>query len=174
MLSNLITLLKRFMGFPPAATEEQKAEKLVTMRQLRDCHNAAVATACDVTYEQASKALWHWNLPGLLESPIISNPLNIMRGIKKLGYNAENATLTELLNGKLPAKKTIVLVHNDESAIKGILQQHWVVFMGIDSAEKYLFHWGYSQKLTAKTRQEVVDMVTSGWPNCLLVVKSVV
>lgn len=39
MLSNLITLLKRFMGFPEPATEEQKKEKLITQRESRDCNN---------------------------------------------------------------------------------------------------------------------------------------
>lgn len=141
------------------------------MREKRDCHNPAVATACGVTYEQASKALWHWNLPGLLESPIISNPLNLVRAIKKLGRSADDkATLTQLLAGDLAAGKTIVLAHNDQSAIAGILQQHWVVYMGTNSSGGYLFHWGICQNLVIKTRQEVIDMVTSGWPNCIIAV----
>lgn len=170
MFKNLLKLIKRILGFPPEPTEEQKTEKLVTMREERDCHNAAVATACGVTYEKASKALFHWNLFGPLESPLMSNPLNVCRGIRKLGFNAyDKIKISQILRGELPPGKVICLMHDSSGMISGILNQHWVVWFGMKNG-KHLFHWGQCQTLRSYSEQETVDMLTSGWPNCVILV----
>lgn len=178
VFKNIWKLIKRALGFPPAPTAEQVNEVLITMREERDCHVPAVAVACGaalgrrVTYEEASKALWHWNLPLFLESPLLSNPLNLQRGIEKLGCKAKSVKISELLKGELPPSKVICLVHNPAGAIHGTLQSHWVVYMGQEENNQYLFHWGIKQSLRTLNQTDLVDMLTSGWPNCLILVES--
>ncbi|NCB40823.1 MAG: hypothetical protein EOM80_18855 [Erysipelotrichia bacterium] len=150
---------------------EQENEALVTMREDRDCAVAAVATACKVSYKKAHKALWHFNLPWILESPLLSNPLNVERGIKSLGFSVRQAKITELLNGSLPGGKYICLVHNPASAVMGTLESHWVVYMGQEAEQTFLFHWGKSQNLTAVQKKDLIEMLTVGWPNVILCVE---
>jgi hypothetical protein len=178
VLKNFLGLLKQFLGFPPAPTAEQVNEILITQRESRDCHVPVVAITCGnalgrrVSYEEASRALWHWNLPWILESPILSNPLNVCRAIRKLGCKAnDKAKISELLRGELAPGKTICLVHNPSGAIMGTLQSHWICYMGQDEGNQYLFHWGLSQKLRVYNEQEVVDMLTSGFPNVIISVE---
>lgn len=177
MLSNLWTLLKRFVGWPEPATEAQKNEKLVTMREFRDCHCPVVANTTSealgrrVTYEEASKALYHWNLPWLLESPLLSNPWNVCRAIRKLGCKADDkAKITQLLRKELPEGRTICLMHDTKGFISGTIGQHWVVLMGYGANNTYVFHWGKSQKLQVYCEADVIKMLTSGTPNCLITV----
>ncbi len=172
IFKNIWNLIKRVLGFPPAPSEEQKTERLITMRESRDCHVAAVATACGVamgvrcSYELANKALWHWNLPWILESPLLSNPLNLQRGIKKLGCEVRSVKISELLRGELKPGAVICLMHDPSGDIAGTISQHWVVWFGKD-ATGHLFHWGKSQKLRTYSEQDTVDMLTSGWPNAV-------
>lgn len=156
------------VGAPRPATEDQKNEKLVTMRQRRDCLVAALATLCSVTYEQAYKALWHFDLPFFLESPIFSNPLNAEQAAKALGFKPKKRKVSELINGLLPSGKTLVLVHDTRNAVTGTLMQHWVVLMGRNAKMDYLCHWGVSQELKTVTEAEMIDYITSGWPNCII------
>jgi hypothetical protein len=175
MIKALWLAIKRLLGFPMPPSDEQKTEQLITMREKRDCAVAAVATACRVTYEAAHKALCHWDLPFFLESPLLSNPLNMLRALRDLGFDPdEKSKISELLRSELPPGKTICLVHNPDGAIKGTLQQHWVVYMGrsIYPDGEYLFHWGQDQTLKAFRQQEVIDMLTAGWPNCVITLKT--
>lgn len=61
-MKTLWRLIKRLLGFPMPPNDEQKAERLITMREKRDCAVAAVATACGVSYEAAHRALKHWEV----------------------------------------------------------------------------------------------------------------
>lgn len=172
IFKNIWKLIKRVLGFPPAPTAEQVNEVLITMREERDCHVPAVAVACGaalgrrVTYEEASKALWHWNLPLFLESPLLSNPLNLQRGIEKLGCKVRSVKISELLRGELKPGAVICLMHDPSGDIAGTIGQHWVVWFGKD-ATGHLFHWGKSQKLRTYSEADTIDMLTSGWPNAL-------
>jgi len=175
VFKNLWKLIKRVLGFPPAPSAEQETEILITMRQKNDCHNAAGATAAGaalgrrVSYEEASKAFKHWDLPFWLESPIMSNPLNMVAGLKRLGCQVnDKIKISELLRGELPPGKIICLMHNPAGQIAGTLGQHWVVWFGKDEGGKHLFHWGLKQALRTYGEQEVVGMLTAGWPNCII------
>jgi hypothetical protein len=175
VLKNILLLLKRFLGFPEPPNEEQKNELLITMRESRDCHVPAAAVTCGnalgrrVTYEEASRALWHWDLPWFLESPIMSNPLALQRGIRKLGCTPnDKITISELLKGELPPGRIICLMHDPSNALMGTLGQHWVVWMGKDEGGCHLFHWGMSQSLRSYPEEIVIPMLTSGWPNCII------
>lgn len=173
ILKNIWNLFKRMLGFSPSPSEAQKNEVLITMREDRDCHVAAVATACGTamgvrcSYELASKALWHWNLPFFLESPLLSNPLNLQRGIEKLGCKVRSVKISELLRGEPRPGAVICLMHDPSGDIAGTIGQHWVVWFGLDEHRQHLFHWGKKQQLRTYSEQDTVDMLTSGWPNAL-------
>lgn len=160
--------LLELLGFPTPVRPDQIGETLITMRQLRDCHNAMVATLCGVTYEQAHKALWHFNLPFFLESPILSNPLNVKRGVKALGWEPVEIGLSPLLNGTATPGKVGVLVHDPKNPI---FAQHWVCWFGRDMAGNHRLHWGQNQEFVIKTDAELIDLVTGGWPNCIFEVR---
>lgn len=169
----IINRIKTLFGYPPPPEDHQIGERLITMRKAaggRDCAVPAIANACGVTYEQAWTALSHKDLPGPLESPILSNPLWLCRAIENLGFKADpKIKLTELLNGELPPGKVIVLWHAP-GVIGGLLGQHWICYEGMNSPTEYLFHWQTSQSLRIKTKQEVIDGVTNGSPNCIILV----
>jgi len=169
---SFIILLKRLLGFPQPANGEQKEEKLITMREARDCLVAAIATLCKITYEQAYKAIWHWNLPWILESPLLSNPLNAERALKSLGFEINNKITPEDIEaGKCQPGKVLVLVHMPVKKFFGLwatLNQHWVVWMGKNEKGEHLFHWGQKQELKALSFSSFRDHYYLGWPNCAI------
>lgn len=126
----------------------------------RDCHNAAIGTACQVSYEKTSKATGHKDLPGPLESPLFSNPWNLYRALIVLGFWKMNVTLQMLLNGDCEAGKTIVLVK------KSFTQQHWVVWAGIDGFGNHRLFWGDSEKPVMKTAAQMQSLFLTSKPNC--------
>lgn len=134
---------------------------IILMKESNDCHNAVIGTACEVSYEAASKAIGHIDLPGPLESPIFSNPWNLYRALIVLGFWKMNVTLQMLLNGDCEPGKTIVLVK------KSTTQQHWVVWAGIDGFGMHRFFWGDSATPCLKSPTEVRRLFTVGSPaNC--------
>ena len=172
ILRNIWARIKRLFGYPTPPRPEQVGEKLVTMREPRDCAVAALATACEISYEAAHKALFHSDLPFFLESPLMSNPKWLRAAIERAGFKADDtAKITQLINGDLPSGKTICLVHNPVNAIFATLQSHWVVFMGINQNNEYMFHWGQKQDLRCIKKAELVETLTAGWPNCCIVIK---
>ena len=167
MVKTLIRWLKGLFGYPMPPRPEQVGETLVTMREERDCLVAAIATLLGITYEAAHRLVWHFNLPGFLESPLLSNPLNAERALKKANANPRQIGLTNLLNGTARPGKVLVLVHDPDNPL---FAQHWVVWLGIKN-DKHQLAWGNSQTPVEKTSQEMIDLVTLGWPNCLIEVK---
>ena len=137
---------------------------IVLMREERDCHNAVIATACQVSYEEASKATGHKDLPGPLESPIFSNPWNLYRALIRLGFWKKNITWRDLEHGKAMPDKTIVLVKDSQ------LAQHWVVWSGIqlttDNQILHRVYWGDSIEPTYFRNERMKEMFLSHWPNC--------
>lgn len=167
----IINRAKTLFGYPPAPEAHQIGERLITMRRGaggRDCAVSALANALGITYEEAWDLLSHKDLPGPLESPILSNPLWLCRAIEKAGFKAnDKIKLTALLSGELPPRKTIVLWHAP-GMVGGFLGQHWINYEGMNSTFEWLFHWQTSQNLKIKTKQEVIDGVTNGAPNCII------
>lgn len=158
------------LGYPKAPRPEQIGERLVTMRcdGGRDCAVPVVANALGITYEKAHNALHHADLPGPLESPLMSNPLWLCRAIESLGYEANDSiTLTEFLNGPMPTGKVIVLMHDPKNFYRGLLNQHWVTYEG-RVGDSYLFHWGLTQDLVARSKEQVIKLITCGFPNCII------
>ncbi len=167
-MKHLLQWLKELFGWPTPPQPHQIGEGFITMRQNRDCHNAMVATLCEVTYEQAHKAMWHFNLPWFLESPLLSNPENVKRGVRKLGFEPIEIGLTPLLAGKATPGKVGVLVHDPDNPL---FAQHWVCWFGRDSSDNHRLHWGQSQEFVLKTDLELTRLVVKGWPNCVFEVR---
>lgn len=133
---------------------------IILMKESNDCHNAVIGTACEASYEAASKAIGHIDLPGPLESPIFSNPWNLYRALITLGFWKMNVTLQMLLNGKCQPGKTVVLVK------KSFTQQHWVVWAGLDPFGMHKVLWGDSEKPRLISSIELQKLFTTSKPNC--------
>ena len=166
MVKTLLNWLKGLLGYPMPPQPWQVGEALVTMREARDCLVAAIATLLGISYEAAHKAIGHRNLPSFLESPLLSNPWVAVNAIKKLGKSPMIIGLTSLLNNSALSGAVVVLVHDPK---KPTLSQHWVVWFGKDQiTERHRLAWGDSQDFTLKTDAELIDLVTKGWPNCII------
>ena len=165
MVKTLIRWLKSLLGYPMPPRPEQVDEALVTMREERDCLVAAIATLLGITYEAAHRLVWHFNLPGFLESPLLSNPLNAERALKKANANPRQIGLTNLLNGTARPGKVLVLVHDPDNPL---FAQHWVVWFGRSVDSTHRLAWGNSQEFILKSDAEMIDLVTKGWPNCII------
>jgi hypothetical protein len=159
-------------GWPMPPSEEQKEEELVTMREKRDCHVPVIANTCGVSYEKAHSASWHFNLPWLFESPLISNPWNVCRAIRSLGFDADDSiTWAQIKSRKLPVGKLIILVHEPSSDVKGTLMQHWITCHEYRSDGYFGLHWGKKQELVYKSESDLLALFKSGIPACAILVK---
>lgn len=112
--------------------------KIILMEHDTDCEVAAIATACQVSYDKAETALGWRKLPAGLENPIFGNPINLHRALLRLGFWKDELTLNELLAGKAEPGKTIVLLKQSATV------QHWVVYYG-KTGELFAFLWGNSR-----------------------------
>lgn len=108
---------------------------IVLMEHETDCEVAAIATACQVSYDKAETALGWVDLPGGLENPVFGNPFNLHKALLKLGFWKDELTLNELLAGKATPFRTVVLLK------KSLTQQHWVVYYG-KTGDLFAFLWG--------------------------------
>lgn len=165
MVKTLLNWLKGLLGYPMPPRPEQVGEALVTMREARDCLVAAIATLLGISYEAAHRLAWHFNLPWFLESPLLSNPLNAERALKKANANPRQIGLTNLLNGTARPGKVLVLVHDPDNPL---FAQHWVVWFGRSVDGTHRLAWGNSQEFVLKSDAEMIDLVTKGWPNCII------
>lgn len=127
------------------------------MRENSDCEVAALATACQVSYDQAKAALNWRKLPMGAENPVFGNSLNLHRALIKLGFWKRNVTLTELLAGKCKAGETVVLVKLSP------LQQHWVVWAG-RKGEMHAFFWGSEETPKWIRADRLIEYFTEDGP----------
>jgi hypothetical protein len=167
VVKTILRWLKGLLGYPMPPEPHQIGERFVTMREARDCLVAAIATLLGITYEAAHKAIGHRNLPGFLESPLLSNPMVAVNSLKRLGQSPMLIGLTALLNGTARPGKVLVLVHDPENPL---FAQHWLVWFGIKNGQHQLA-WGNSQIFTEKSSPQLVELVTAGWPNCMIEVR---
>ena len=165
MVKTLLNWLKGLLGYPTPPRPEQVGEALVTMREERDCLVAAIATLLSISYEAAHKAIGHRNLPSFLESPLLSNPMVAVNSLKRLDAHPMRIGLTAVLNATATPGKVLVLIHDPESPL---LSQHWVVWFGRSVDSTHRLAWGNSQEFILKSDAEMIDLVTKGWPNCII------
>jgi hypothetical protein len=171
MLKKIWNAIKYRLGWPLPPSPDQVGEKIVTMRESRDCLVAAIAVACGISYEQAHRAVCHIDLPWFFESPLLSNPLNAVRAIRRLKLSPDDSITWEQIEaGSLPPMKLIVLIHDYSSPLKAITNQHWVVWGGVDPAGQHLIYWGNSQEPKRVSKQELKAFYKAGWPNCAILV----
>lgn len=130
----------------------------VLMKTKTDCEVSAIATACGVSYEKAKEALEGRTSPGL----VLGNPLNLYRALTKLGFWKKNITLSDLLDGKARAGKTIVLLHDQKNPN---LSRHWAVYGG-PSFDFFQFYWGDKPDPRLLSRQQMANKFRKGFPNC--------
>ena len=168
MVKTILRWLRGLLGYPMPPEPYQIGERFVTMREERDCLVAAIATLLGITYEAAHKAIRHRNLPSFLESPLLSNPMVAVNSLKRLGQSPTLIGLTSLLNVTAVSGKVLVLLHNPDNPI---FSQHWVVWFGRSVDGKHQLAWGNSQEFVLKTDAEMIELVTKGWPNCMIEVK---
>jgi hypothetical protein len=141
-----------------------KELNIITMQHQTDCEVAAIATALQISYDEAKKALdWH-RLPNGLENPAFGNPWNLYRALIDLGYWKANKTLDQLLKGDYKPYKTIALLHDPKSPV---MKQHWVVLgaKGRDHGDLEVF-WGDSASPRRITEKMLKEYFLAGWPNC--------
>lgn len=161
-MSSFIRLIKRLLGFP--TPDPEFPEEYITMRESRDCAVAAVATAVNCSYDEARRALWHWDLPFFLESPILSNPWNVMRALRNLGAEPRRV---DSLDGCV-AGQTILLVHDPRNWFYGFIGQHWVVWFGQMPDGRHMVHWGQKQTFRVVSDADLQAMLNSSWPHYII------
>ena len=89
-----------------------------------------------------------------------------INSLKRLGQSPMLIGLTSLLNGSAVSGKVLVLLHDPDNPI---FSQHWVVWFGRGSLDgKHRLAWGNSQEFVLKTDAEMIELVTKGWPNCII------
>ena len=109
---------------------------VVTMRESADCEESSLATAANVSYEQAKRAIGKPPiLPEAVNDPIFGNPENMKAAIRRLNRTPITRTQTDILSGKAAAGKTVVLLR------ASTMQQHWVCLAGVTPTHVSFF-WG--------------------------------
>lgn len=136
---------------------------IVAQRFDTDCEVAALATATDKTWEEARGAVGWRDLPGPIENPVFGNPANVSAAANRLGWQAVEIGLTPVLEYRATPGRVLVLVHALDHPYQA---QHWVVWFG-GADGHHCFAWG-DGKVTWRKAAEVVDLVTGGWPNCVM------
>lgn len=135
---------------------------IVLMRDSGDCEEAAGGTATGKTWEEMHRALGKKGIPNSLEDPLAGNPASFKRAIESLGFRCDEIGVEGLLSGRATAGRTIALVHNTESPVKALFQQHWVVYAGRTPDDRFLFYWGNLATPRVYSREKTVAMVMAG------------
>ena len=138
--------------------------KVITMQHQTDCEVAAIATALQISYDEAKSALRWQTLPFNANNPIYGNPYNLYIALINLKHWKANKTLTQLLKGDYEPGKCIVLIHNPSNPI---MKQHWVV-LGAKRPDHGGFEvfWGDSESPRFITEKMLKEYFLAGWPNC--------
>jgi hypothetical protein len=141
--------------------------KIITMQHQTDCEVAAIATALQISYDEAKSALRWQTLPFNANNPIYGNPYNLYIALMNLKHWKMNKTLTQLLKGDYEPGKCIVLIHNPSNPT---MQQHWVV-LGEKRPDHggYEVFWGDSEAPRFITEKMLKEYFLAGWPNCSFV-----
>jgi len=125
------------------------------MEHETDCEVAAIATACQVSYDKAETALGWKDLPGNLENPIFGNPINLHIALLRLGHWKINRTLDDILSGRCEPGKTVVLVK------KSVTVQHWAVLASSLNGIVGLY-MGKKAYPNYYTKDQIVEMFNNG------------
>ena len=137
--------------------------KIITMQHQTDCEVAAIATALQISYDEAKSALRWQKLPFNANNPIYGNPYNLYIALMNLKHWKANKTLTQLLKGDYIPYKTIVLLHDPKSPI---MKQHWVVLGNRLSNKQYEIYFGNDELPEIVSDTTLKGYFLAGWPNC--------
>lgn len=111
-----------------------------------------------MTYTEFLRA-WKFPNTGMFKDNLRDQPGDHLTVLRKLKISHRRVYIEELLDGKAPAGKTVVLMHDEEDPIS---KQHWVRFVSFDRLSgRYYFDWG-NGKYKSFNRQQVYTMFTAG------------
>jgi len=134
--------------------------KIVTMKHDTDCEVAMLATALQVDYETACKAINWKKLPYGLENPVYGNPYNVYLALLKLGYWKQNLNWKEFLkyNGIC-----CVLIHDNKHPY---IKQHWIVRESYQNGY-HKCYFGYTDIPVYLDNNKIKRYIFDGYPNCI-------
>lgn len=114
----------------------------------------------NMTYAEFLRA-WKFPNTGTFKDNLRDQPGDHLAVLRKLKILHRRVYIEELLDGKAPPGKTVVLIHDSEDPI---LKQHWVRFVSFDRLSgAYYFDWGNGKHKSFK-RQKAYEMFTAGPP----------
>jgi len=114
-----------------------------------------------MTYTEFLRA-WKFPNTGTFKDNLRDQPGDHLTVLRKLKIPHRRVYIEELLDGKAPAGKTVVLMHDPKDPS---MKQHWVRFVRFDRLSKlYHFDWG-NGSYRAYNRQKVYERFTAGAPD---------
>lgn len=114
-----------------------------------------------MTYTEFLRA-WKFPNTGTFKDNLRDQPGDHLTVLRKLKIPHRRVYIEELLDGKAPTGKTVVLMHDPKDPI---LKQHWVRFVRFDRLSGlYHFDWG-NGSYRAYNRQKVYERFTAGAPD---------
>lgn len=110
-----------------------------------DCETIAISYALSIDYDEVDNALNRMKWLMWLQNPIIGNPWNVKRALRKLNVEYENITVDEIK----PEDTIIALIHYDTfPSFKHIFNQHWICKKPFE-----LWNWGNGYYYKFRDRQ---------------------
>lgn len=140
------------------------------MRSESDCGPAALSAITGLPYERIIRAWpggWRDGDRGRLGSPN-DTPWDHFSLLQSLGIPWRIVPLAEILAGRIPNDKTMILLHRPGNLLRATLEQHWGVIQGVD-AEGVRVHMGSGQ-CRLFDKEQITDAYADGWPACAYVV----
>jgi hypothetical protein len=137
------------------------------MRTAVDCGPAAISSATGIDYEKIL-ASWPggWLGSGFGRAGIPNDtPFDHFAILQKLGIPWRLATCGEILAGKCPDRRTIVLIHYPDCPI---IKQHWVILRGVTPGTASIDMGNGA--ISLQTRASFSGLYADGWPACAYVV----
>lgn len=100
------------------------------MRTDNDCGPAALSAAADVGYDIVMRA-WPYGFGGNASD----SPWHHDQALANLGLRRRICTLGEILDGKCPVDRTVILFHLGDRLQEQALRQHWVVLKNVSPTQ---------------------------------------
>ena len=138
---------------------------IIRMQEDRDCLVAALATAKQVSWEQAAELIGHRNLRSIFTSLIYSTHWKLRSVLKK--HNIPYREVSEM--HEFVPGRTIVLTHETGNFLTRLFVKHWVVYMGEADDGRMLFAWGDSSNMTVVSRARLTELFYDAWPTCAFI-----
>jgi len=129
------------------------------MQNANDCGPSGVSRVTGKSIEEV-KAKWPggWKDHEDWRDDFNDWPDDHRLALASLGFTSAPVTLSDILDGRAPVGKTVVLLHFSDT------KKHWVVLAGIKEGA-WGFHWG-DGTVRWLTRARLAELFTKSFPNC--------